>query len=204
MAADPAGPTVGLVLELADQLLEHVLHGDEPEHDAVLVDDERVGMDELAARLDRVVAAATDAGEKPIVEIVADDDVPMARLHAVHRALLAAGLDRIRHDGPNREAIPLVLPPPSAAERIEALPAKLVIEVLIGGDGQVTVDGDAVGLERFVRLIEERLAGEGRMSVVRLRSAPDAPKGAFHGVLEALNEAGANRVFVDFGDGPGH
>jgi beta-lactamase regulating signal transducer with metallopeptidase domain len=159
--------------------------------DQVVVDGERATLESLGAMLARDVDT-----ESAIVRIECAQDVPMRTVFQAHAALRRAGLLKVSYAQTSGKVVPLVLPSEELIEKAKSIPSEHIARLAIRSSGSSTLDGVELEHSQIRGAIAQRLA-EDDMLIVSVRMAEDATFGQYVSTLEALEAAGARRIFIE-------
>ena len=167
------------------------------ESDGVDIDGKSIVMSQLSEALKSV--GGGDPGSV-MVKFVCADDVPMGDIRIFHEALTEAGIDKIRYGNGEGEGLALQLPPKAALDRLEEMPEKLIIDVILYENGDATVGFRKVKPGELSETIENQLA-ENPLAIVVIHNDQNTSYGDFARVLGLVKNCGAERIVVKFDDG---
>jgi biopolymer transport protein ExbD len=144
---------------------------------------------------DSVKKAVQEKGGKVVIKIDNDGGVTMGKVHKMQAHLKDLGLYKVIYTGELGEAVPMVLPPDKAKEKLKKLPKEQVMPVKVDAKGVVTVGGEKVKGADLAKVTAKRMKAE-PMTVVTLHTEMDTTYGAFVQVLEALRMGGADKIMI--------
>lgn len=144
---------------------------------------------------DAVKKAVQEKGGKVVIRIDNDGGVTMGKVHAMQAQLKDLGLYEVIYTGELGEAVPMVLPPDKAREKLEKLPKEMVLPVEVDAAGVVTVGGKKTAGVDVTKVVMKRMQAEPK-TVVTLHTEKDTTYGAFVQVLESLKKGGADKIMI--------
>ncbi len=166
------------------------------ESDGVDIDGKSIVMSHLSEALKSV--GGDDPGSV-MVKFVCADDVPMGDIRIFHEALTEAGIDKIRYGNGEGEGLALQLPPKAALDRLEEMPEKMIIDVILYENGDADVGFRKVKPDELAGAIEDQLT-ENPLAIVVIHNAQNTSYGDFARVLGLVKNCGAERIVVKFSD----
>jgi len=144
---------------------------------------------------DAVKKAAAEKGGKVVVSIDSDGAVTMGKVHKMHAELRELGLVKVIYTGEIGEAVPIMLPPEKARQKLANLPEDQVRHLKVDGEGILTVGAKKIDGADLPKLIAKKLANEPRLVVV-LHTEPETRYGAFLQTLQGLKKGGADKIAI--------
>ena len=156
----------------------------------VACDRQTVGLDGIAG------AIALRHGTNPDLIAVLDlsPTVSCRQLEEILVAVREGGITNVAFvkDLPtDATAVPFMLPPVDL--KLPAVPAEMMLTVGIGSEGNLSVDGEVLAREDWVRFVGERLQNVKGL-VITIDPADGARYGDFFSAMLALRDAGATRI----------
>jgi len=166
------------------------------ESDGVEVDGKSIDISQLVEALRNV---AGDDPENVMVMFVCDDDVPMKDVRIFHEALGEAGIDKIRYGQGEGEGLALQLPPQKAIDRLEEMPAEMIIDIFLFENGDANVGFRKVEPDELKSVLEDELEKQ-PLAIVVLQNDANTSYSHFAQVLKVAKNCGAERIVVKFSD----
>ena len=144
---------------------------------------------------DAVKKAAAEKGGKVVVSIDSDGGVTMDKVHKMHAELRELGLVKVIYTGEIGEAVPIMLPPDKARQKLATLPEDQILHVKIDSQGIQTVGGKKIDGADLPKFIAKKQANEPRLVVV-LHTENKTRYGAFLQTLQGLKKGGADKIAI--------
>jgi beta-lactamase regulating signal transducer with metallopeptidase domain/biopolymer transport protein ExbD len=144
---------------------------------------------------DALDKAVTEKGGQVVVSIDSDGAVTMGKVHMMQADLRDLGLYKVIYTGELGEAVPVMLPPDKAREKLASLPPEQVLKVKVNGEGVITVDGKQIDGADLPKLIHKKIAKEPHL-VVSLHTESETRYGAFLQTLQGIKKGGADKIAI--------